>query len=164
MKFRNTIIVLIGIFILSCSAIKTQEKSNSQFGKKQEIENYVLEAVKLIEKEGEASFSVFREKGSKWYQDNSYVFIYDTKGNRVVFPPNPQKEGENAYNVTDAEGTHQVQLFIETALSKNKMGWVHYKWNKKGESKPSSKHTFVMNAKTPSGKSLVVCAGFFLEK
>ncbi|NQV17620.1 MAG: cache domain-containing protein [Armatimonadetes bacterium] len=121
------------------------------------------EAAIMITNEGEKVFPEFRKKNSKWFQDDFYIFIYDTDGNRIVYPPAPQKEGENAFNVTDADGKYQVQMFIEKALSEQEEGWVQYKWPKKGESTPVPKHTFVKKAQTPSGKILVLCAGYYPE-
>jgi len=121
----------------------------------------INEAAIMITNEGEQVFPEFRKKNSKWFQDDFYIFIYDTEGNRIVYPPIPQKEGENAFNVTDADGKYQVQMFIKKALSEQEEGWVYYRWPKPGESTSVMKHTFVKRAQTPSGKILVLCAGYY---
>ena len=130
----------------------------------QQIEKIVTtlnEAVVMIAKEGEYILPEFRKKNCKWFQDDFYIFIYDVQGNRIVYPPAPTKEGENAYNVSDVDGKFQVQMFIKTALTEEGEGWVQYKWPKPGESTPVAKHTYVKKAQTPSGEILVVCAGYY---
>jgi len=55
-------------------------------------------------------------------------------------------------------------MFIKKALSEQEEGWVYYRWPKPGESTPVMKHTFVKRAQTPSGKILVLCAGYYPEE
>ena len=162
-RFKIVFVVCIGVLLMlvSCSTPKEQEQSIYQHEQIKKLVSFVNDAVKLVEKKGKASFPEFRKKNSKWYQDDFYVFIYDTEGNRIVYPPAPQKEGENAFNVTDIDGKHQVQMFINKALTESGEGWVHYKWPKPDESTPVLKYTFVKKAQTPSGKILVLCAGYY---
>ena len=88
-RFKIVFVVCIGVLLMlvSCSTPKEHEQIKK-------LVSFVNDAVKLVEKKGKASFPEFRKKNSKWYQDDFYIFIYDTEGNRIVYPPAPQKEGE----------------------------------------------------------------------
>ena len=59
------------------------------------------------------------------YNGDSYVFVYEQDGTRIVHPTKPQTEGTNRINVTDAKGKHHVKEFIDTAQSQGG-GFVEY--------------------------------------
>ena len=58
-----------------------------------ELITFVHEAVELIENEGEAAFPGLRVPETKWFEDDSYVFVWGLDGMRYVFPPDTTGEG-----------------------------------------------------------------------
>ena len=154
---QDTLVVGAGYFLEST-------ESEYEFEETRDIVNLVNDAVALIEQKGNEVFQDFRKKGSKWFYDDIYVFIYTLNGDRLVFPPNITKEGKNAINVSDVNGKKQVKMFINKAKSNKGQGWVHYKWPKPGAEKPLWKSTFVKKATAPHGEIYVVCAGLYEMK
>ena len=122
----------------------------------------VREAVSLIEERGEEIFPEFREKGSKWFYDDSYIFVWNTNGTRVVYPPDPEGEGQDVSNLTDFNGKPIGKLFIETALSKEGEGWIAYEWSKPNETEPSTKYGFIKRANFGE-ETYLVGSGFYVE-
>jgi methyl-accepting chemotaxis protein len=51
------------------------------------------------------------------YADNSYVFVNDSKGVRIVFPPNHKNVGENTWLNRDSNGVYMNQEMTQHALS-----------------------------------------------
>ena len=123
----------------------------------------VSEVAGLIEAKGEAVFPELREEGGKWFQGDSYIFVWATNGTRLVYPPNPEGgEGQNVSGLTDINGKPIGKLFIEAALSESKEGWVSYEWTKPGKTEPSAKYGFIKGA-TFEGKTYLVGSGFYVE-
>ena len=152
---NDTLVVGAGYFP---DSIKSKSRVDERIDK---VVTTINEAVLKLNTEGEKVFTEFREKDSKWFQENFYIFIYNTEGNRIVYPPNLKKEGANALDVADVDGKHHVQMFINKALSDTGVGWIHYKWPKPGEEIPVWKSTFVKKSQAPSGEIYVVCAGLY---
>ncbi len=53
-----------------------------------------------------------------------YFFVYDFEGNTVSLPPSPEVEGENRWNLQDANNKYFIRELSETA--KNDGGFVEY--------------------------------------
>jgi len=73
--------------------------------------------------------------------ETGYIFTYDLTGT-LVSHPDPNLDGQNIYNRIDAKGFYFVQQIIE--MSKNQgQGFVHYHWQKLGETQPQLKLSYV---------------------
>lgn len=122
----------------------------------------VREAAGLVEEKGEEAFPEFREKDSRWLYDDFYIFVWNTNGTRVVYPPDPKGEGQNVSSLTDFNGKPIGKLFIETALSESGEGWITYEWPRTNETEPSTKYGFIKRA--VFGKEIyLVGSGFYAE-
>lgn len=125
----------------------------------------VREAANLVEETGEEAFPEFREKDSKWFYDDFYIFVWKLNGTRavrVVYPPDLKGEGQNVTALMDFNGKSIGKLFIETALSENGEGWIPYEWPKIGETEPSIKYGFIKRA-TLGEEVYLVGSGFYVE-
>lgn len=145
--------------------VENESEPQSQVGlsaQKDSVALKVSEAVDLVEEEGTEAFPEFREEGGKWFRGYSYIFIWDTNGTRVVYPPDPSGEGEDVSGLTDINGKPIGKLFIETALSESGEGWVSYEWPKPGETEPSTKYSFIKRAEF-DGETYLVGDGFYVE-
>lgn len=125
----------------------------------------VREAASLVEEKGEEAFPEFREKDSKWFYDDFYVFVWEinrTRAVRVVYPPDLTGEEQDVSELIDFNGKPIGKLIIETALSQDGEGWISYEWPKPGEIGPSIKYGFIKRA-TFRGKTYLVGSGFYVE-
>ena len=84
----------------------------------------------------------FRKRGSEWFDGQTYLFSYDQKGNVLLNPAFPKREGTNVSGQTDASGKKFHDLMLETARTKG-AGWVDYMFPKPGQTAPSHKWTYV---------------------
>lgn len=121
----------------------------------------VNSASALIVREGKAAFSVLRDKKSDYNYKDTYIFVFDGKGNLLVDPPFPSLEGRNLYNYTDADGKLLVREFIDTANQKGS-GWVEYMWPRPGDCMPVRKNTFVKKVET-GNEVFIVGTGIYVD-
>jgi signal transduction histidine kinase len=124
----------------------------------------VREAAALLEQQGAETYPAFREKGSKWNHDNTYVFVWSTDGTRVFHAADPGKEGQNDAHVTDSLGRPYGRMFLEAANSPAGEGWVHYMYPEPGGIFPAWKSTFVKRVTYPDGKQHIVGSGIYNMK
>jgi len=127
----------------------------------QTVEALVNRAATLIDANGKAAFSKFREKGSEWFHGDTYLFAYDLKGNVLLNPAFPAREGTNVSGQKDANGKLFHDAIIRTAESTGS-GWVDYMFPKPGETQPSQKWAFVKAVKI-DGVPGLVASGFYPE-
>jgi len=121
--------------------------------------SFVKEAAALIEDEGEAAFPKFRDSEGKWFDGDSYVFVWGLDGKRHVFPPDTTGEGQYMRDLKDINDKPIGQWFIARASSANGEGWVHYQWPRPGEIFPVWKSTYVQRAISPAGNAYLVGSG-----
>ncbi len=126
-----------------------------------EVVAFVENAATLIAQKGENSFDDLRKKGGKWFQGDRYIFVWDMKGMRYVYPPDPHGEGKNMAHLKDIDNKPIGELLIKVASSKEGKGWIHYRWQKPGQILPSWKSTYLMSVKSPSGKEYVIGSGTY---
>lgn len=130
--------------------------------KQQDIENKVKATARLLESQGEELFPDLREEDSAWFHDDFYIFVWNTSGTQVVYPPDSASEGKDMKGLMDAGGKPIGELFIETALSKEGEGWIDYSWKKTKSSELSRKYTFVKRASV-EGRSYLVGTSFYAD-
>ncbi len=125
------------------------------------IEAFVQSAAALIEEKGDEAFHAFRQKGSKWFHDDQYIYVWNMEGFRYVYPPDVKGEGKNVRDLKDIDEKPIGELMIEVASSKEGRGWIHYRWPKPGELEPSWKSTYIMQVKDPSGQTFLIGSGAY---
>ena len=126
-----------------------------------EIKALVEKAAALVEKRGKAAFAEFRRPNSEWFHGDTYLFSYDLKGNVLLNPGNPKREGTNPAGEKDKNGKLFHAAIIETAESKG-AGWVDYWLPKPGQAQPSQKWSYVKRV-TIDGVPGLIAAGFYVE-
>jgi cytochrome c len=119
----------------------------------------VDKAAALVEKHGKAAFTEFRKQGSEWFTGDTYLFAYDLKGNVLLNPAFPKREGTNVTGQKDANGKLFHDELIKTAESKGS-GWVDYMFPKPGQTQPSQKWTYVKRINV-DGVPGLIGAGFY---
>ena len=121
----------------------------------------VEKAATQVNARGKAAFDEFRKKGSEWFDGETYLFSYDAKGNVLLNPAFPKREGTNVSGQTDANGKKLHDLMLETARTKGS-GWVDYVFPRPGQSKPSHKWTYVKRVMIDGAPGLLG-AGFYAD-
>jgi signal transduction histidine kinase len=121
----------------------------------------VSQAATVLESRGEDAYPEFRQKGSKWFRDDTYFFVWTTDGTRVFHAANQSIEGRDASGERDALGRPYGQMFLEVAASPSGEGWVHYMYPEPGDIFPSWKSTFLKRVTFPSGNEYLLGAGIY---
>ena len=102
------------------------------------VEALVIKAAALADKDGKAAFAEFRKKDSEWFHGDTYLFAYDLKGNVLLNPAFPQREGTNVAGQKDAKGKPFQDEIIQVAATKGS-GWVSYMFPKPGQISENTK-------------------------
>jgi hypothetical protein len=126
-----------------------------------EVEALVNKAAILVNAKGKTAFPEFRTKGSEWFHGDTYLFAYDLKGNVLLNPAFPAREGTNVHGQKDANGKLFHDAIIQTAATKG-AGWVDYMFPKPGQKQPSQKWAFVKAVKI-DGVPGLIASGFYPE-
>ena len=128
-----------------------------------QLVEFVEEAANRIQRRGESVFPDFRQKGSRWYRGNRYLFVLDLEGNRHVYPPDPGHERLNVLEDRDLGGKPIGQMLINRVSQPDGRGWVHYQWNRPNpdDRRPVWKSTYVVKSTAPSGKAYLVGSGLY---
>lgn len=125
------------------------------------VEALVNKAAALIDSKGKAAFPEFRVKGSEWFHEDTYLFVYDMESNVLLNPAFPAREGTKVTGQKDVTGKPFHDAMIRTAQTKGS-GWVDYMFPKPGQTQPSRKWTYV-KAVTINGVPGLVGSGFYPE-
>lgn len=126
-----------------------------------ELTALVREAASVFEQRGEAAFAEFREQGSRWFHDDTYLFVWSADGTRVFNAPNQAMEGMDARGIRDAQGRPYGQMFLDVAASPSGEGWVHYMFPEPGGLFPRWKSSFLKRVTSPSGKEHLIGCGIY---
>jgi cytochrome c len=157
--FFITIFLLAGLFGVASPAFSQSSPPPSE--KAKQIEALVNKAAALIDSKGKAAFSEFRAKGSEWFHDDTYLFVYDMQSNVLLNPAFPAREGTRVSGQKDANGKLFHDAIIQTAETKGS-GWVDYMFPKPGQTQPSQKWAYVKAVKI-DGVPGLVASGFYPE-
>jgi len=87
------------------------------------------------------------------YSDTGYFFVYQYDGIRLVAPENKAQEGQNLYDLTDANGLKCVQEFIKQAKAGG--GFVEYLWKNPATNQNEKKISYVSPLKIGNQEVLV---------
>jgi signal transduction histidine kinase len=121
----------------------------------------VREGAAVLEERGEKAYNEFRARGSKWFRDDTYFFVWSMDGIRVFHAADPTGEGRNVSDLTDILGRAYGRQFLETANSASGEGWIHYMHPEPGDIFPTWKSTFVKGVTFPSGRQYLIGSGIY---
>jgi len=150
-----------GLGLLLALPAGAEEKDSYQYQETKDLVALVEEAAAFVRADGEKVFPAFRKEGSRWFQGDSYVFVWDLQGNRYVYPPDVEHERKNLIGLEDVGGKPIGRMIVDAARDGDGKGWVHYRWNRPHESKPTWKSTYVVKSIAPSGKEYLVGSGLY---
>lgn len=124
----------------------------------------VRNAAELLAKEGEEAYPEFRQKGSIWFNDGTYFFIWDMDGNRRLHAADPSLEGKNGSNAKDILGRPYGKTFLNIGKSSSGEGWAHYMYPEPGQIFPAWKSVYLKRVTFPSGEQYLVGSGSYYMK
>ena len=151
--------VLVGCGVYLADAPKTAPVAGKMTAP--ELMTLVREGAAVLEKEGAKAYPEFRKKGSKWFRDDTYFFVYTMDGTRAFHAADPSLEGRNVSDVKDAMGRPYGKMILEAAATPSGEGWVHYMYPEPGDIFPTWKSTFVKRVTFPSGKRYILGSGIY---
>lgn len=120
---------------------------------------FVRDAADLVAKKGETSFALFKKPSSRWFDGDRYVFVLDMAGNRYVYPPDPDNERVNIFDLKDLNGRQLGKVFLRPVAPPQTEGWAHYLWSRPNDAHPTWKTTFLVRTRAPSGTEYIVGSG-----
>ena len=153
------ITVLVGFLAVVLAGAAEAQQGPPASPQAEQVRRLVEKAAALVDKSGKAAFAEFRTKDSEWFHGNTYLFAYDMKGNVLLNPAFPEREGTNVTGQRDAKGKLLHQAIIETAETKGS-GWVDYWFPKPGQTEPAQKWTYVRRV-TIDGMPGLIASGFY---
>jgi signal transduction histidine kinase len=151
--------VLVGCGVYLADAPKAVEVTSKMTAP--ELMALVREGAATLERRGEAAYPEFRERGSKWFYDDTYFFVWKMDGTRVFHAGNPESEGLHVSGLTDILGRPIGRMILDVAATPTGEGWMHYMYPEPGDIFPTWKSTFVKRVTFPSGTQYLVGAGIY---
>lgn len=117
--------------------------------KREELKNYVnlaLSSIDALYKSGRNDFLVKQQAKELLvkinYGNDGYFFVYDTKGNSLVHPRQPQLVGHNHLKLVDSHGRYVIRALIEAAIQGD--GYYFYDWVKPSSREVMQKISYVV--------------------
>jgi len=153
------ITVLAGLLAMAMGSTAQAQQGPPASPQAEQVRQLVDKAAALVDRNGKAAFGEFRRKDSEWFNGSTYLFSYDMKGNVLLNPAFPEREGTNVTGQRDAKGKLLHQAIIETAETKG-AGWVDYWFPKPGQTAPAQKWTYVRKV-TIDGMPGLIASGFY---
>jgi signal transduction histidine kinase len=126
-----------------------------------ELMALVREGAAVLEDQDDKAFPEFRKKGSKWFRDDTYFFVWKTDGTVVLHAADPSIEGRNDSGIKDVLGRPFGKMIHAAAASPSGEGWVHYMYPEPGDIFPTWKSTFVKWVNSSSGKQYILGCGIY---
>lgn len=146
-----------GVYLADAPKAKpAEDKMNAS-----ELMELVRDGADILEKKGKTAYPEFREKGSRWFHDDTYFFVWDMNGTRVFHAANPEGEGKNMRALKDIKGRPIGKMILDTGKSPAGEGWIHYMYPEPGDIFPTWKSTFVKRVTFPSGKKYIIGCGIY---
>lgn len=103
----------------------------------------------------------FSQPGSRWFDDDFYVFVIDLDGNTVCHPAQPTLEGRSMLELRDPNGKPIIRNFLREVELGARDGWVHYQWPRPGGGTFYWKTSYVLRVEDPQGTPFIVGSGFY---
>ena len=136
-----------------------------EYEETRELVALVTDAAERVRSNGEAVFDDFRVAGSRWRQEETYIFVLDPHGNMLLHP-DPVLEGSNVIGLKDVNGKPIIRGLIDAAMAlpSKPEGWYHYQWPVPGGLLPRWKSSYVRLVTSPSGHRYVVGSGMYNDR
>lgn len=160
MQFR----VLVSILVLLCYADQLHADdplSKYLYEDTKRLVKLVEDAATLMESEGTAAFAEFGLKGSRWFDDQCFLFVYDSSGTCTFHATISELVGKNIMDLRDMNGKPMVRFVTDVCRKpqRDAHSWVFYLWQEKNEFEPKWKSAYIRKVVMPDGKVCAIGAG-----
>jgi signal transduction histidine kinase len=149
--------------MVGCAGDKALE--SYRYEQTRELVAFVEEAAEYFHAKGEEALPEFAHEGSKWFEGDRYIFIYDLDGTNVFHAVERRFQGKNLTDIEDINGRPVARLAIDIAKNEDKpYGWIHYYWVEPGQIEPMWKSAYIVRVEDPSGKPYLLGSGLYNMK
>ena len=147
---------------LSLAAPLAAQLPPPEYDETLELIDLVEDGAALVSEQGlDAACAQFKEPGTRWFQDEIYLFVYDMEGRATCHPARPELEGQALRDLRDPHGKPIIQNFLRDLESGGESSWEHYLWPKPGSSTFRWKTSYVRRAVAPDGTEYMVGSGLY---
>jgi signal transduction histidine kinase len=121
----------------------------------------VEDAATHMERKGAVAFEEFGRKGSCWFDDRYFLFVYDSGGTCIFHPTIPELVGKNLMDLRDMNGKPMVKFLTDVCRKPQRDAhvWIFYLWQEKNEFEPKWKGAYVRKVVMSDGKVCAIGAG-----
>jgi len=125
------------------------------------VRQCVDRAAELLKSQGKKiAFAQFRDRASRYFFCDTYIYVLNDKGQCLVDPAFPNLEMRDWSRFQDVLG-HEVVKEMLQRLERHDTAWVQYMLPKPGAALPSRKCAYLRKVEV-NGEPLIVGADFFL--
>ena len=154
--------IVMGVLVGTLAMPLGAQLPEPEYDETRDLIDLVAGAAELVTEQGvDFACDEFREPGTRWFQDELYVFVFDMEGNAVCHPTRPALEGQALLELRDPLGRPIVQNLIRELSGDSDTGWVHYLWPKPDSSTFRWKTSHIRRAVEPGGRELIVGSGLY---
>ena len=157
-------LALLGLLLSTMLVASDADQPSSYlYQDNRELVALVHDAAALIEQRGTQAFNTLAIKGSRWLDEERYLFVYDDQGTVLFHPIEPDLQGQNLAHLEDMQGRPIVARLLEIGRrpDPDASGWMFYLWEGPWHAKPQWKASFVRKAISPDGRVLLVGSGLY---
>jgi len=161
--------ILVIILVLLCDAVQLHADdrlSRYLYEDTKRLVKLVEDAATLVESQGTAAFAEFGRKGSYWFDDQCFLFVYDGAGTCIFHATISELVGKNLMDLRDMNGKPMVRFITDVCRKPQRDAhlWVFYLWQEKNEFEPKWKSAYVRKVVMPDGDVCVIGAGHHFLK
>jgi signal transduction histidine kinase len=151
------------LFLTSTIASASDGTVAYLYADNRQLVRLVEEAASLIESRGTEAFPAFALKGSKWLNNERYMFVYDDQGMVAFHPIEPELLGQDLSHFEDMQGRPVIASMMEIGRrpEPDASGWVFYLWEGTWHTRPQWKGSYVRKAISPDGRVFLVGSGLY---
>lgn len=155
--------LLVIIVLLSCTGpLHAEDRLNRYlYEDTKRLVKLVEDAATLMETKGSGAFAEFGRKGSRWFNDPYFLFVYDMDGNNLFHAAIPEFAGKNLIDLRDMNGKPLMKFMIDIGQKpqRDACGWVFYLWQEKNEFEPKWKSAYVRKVVMSDGRVCLIGSG-----
>ena len=159
---RLRILVIILALLLSALHLHADDRLNRYlYEDTKRLVKLVEDAATLMERKGTAAFAEFGRKGSRWFDDQLFLFVYDSGGTSIFHATIKELVGKNLIDLRDMNGKPLIRFITDVCRNpqQDAHGWVFYLWQEKNEFEPKWKSAYVRKVVMPDGKLCAIGSG-----
>ncbi len=160
----NTLLCCLTFFSICYAGNRISDKLNVYlYEDTKKLVVFVEDAAGMMERSGTDAFKEFSRKGSRWFNGDDYLFVYDLNGNCKFHPMAPELVGKNLINFKDIHGKPVIDLIAQIGKGpqKDAGAWVFYLWEEGTQLSPSWKSSYVRKVVGPDSKTYVIGSGSY---